>query len=92
MALGESGIKLSPEQITEFNNNMNKKPRKIQYINPNPNCPDCFGTGEVYDIVPYGSTTAQLPSFCSCVEERCDEDTDEIIIVTNQGDQEDFLP
>ncbi len=56
------------------------KPRKVQHITPKSDCPDCFGTGEVYDTVPYGSTTAQLPSFCSCVEEQADEDTDEIMI------------
>ena len=53
---------------------------KTQFITPNPDCPDCFGTGEVTDIVPYGSTTANLISWCECVEKQADEDTDEIVI------------
>ncbi|MBM3136528.1 MAG: hypothetical protein FJZ89_14855 [Chloroflexi bacterium] len=54
--------------------------KKIQRIRPAPNCPHCFGEGRVYDPVPYGSGSTLLPSFCQCVEEQADEDTDEIII------------
>ena len=61
--------------------------RKVQRIKPRPDCPSCFGEGTVYDTVDYGSTTAQLPSNCACVEEQADEDTDEIEI-----DLSDWLP
>ena len=54
---------------------------KKQQIKPNPNCNDCFGWGTIYDTVDYGSTTAQLPSFCACVEDQADEDTDEIELI-----------
>jgi len=53
---------------------------KTQRIRPDPDCKQCHGEGYVYDRVPYGSTYAMLPSYCSCVEEQADEDTDEIII------------
>lgn len=36
-------------------------------IKPDPNCLACHGRGEFYDTVPYGSTTASMPSFCDCV-------------------------
>jgi len=47
---------------------------KMQTIKPDPNCPECHGTGEVYDWVDYGSTRVSMPSFCSCVENQTDED------------------
>lgn len=53
---------------------------KIQTIKPDPNCTFCHGEGTVYDTVDYGSTTAQLPSYCDCVESQADEDTDDIEI------------
>jgi hypothetical protein len=51
----------------------------IVRITPDPDCKNCLGTGIVYDIVDYGSTTARLSSFCNCVEaqigdELMDED------------------
>lgn len=45
-------------------------------IKPDLNCKECHGTGEVFDIVDYGSTTASFPSFCSCVEEQIPEGFD----------------
>ena len=51
---------------------------KTQKIKPYPECSFCHGNGEVFDIVPYGSTTTSIPSFCECVECQTDEDTDEI--------------
>jgi hypothetical protein len=54
---------------------------KAQKITPKAGCPHCHGTGMVYDIVDYGSTTARLPSFYECVEDQADEDTDEIELV-----------
>jgi len=59
---------------------MNKE-EKVQKIKPDPDCKWCYGDGVVYDTVDYGSTTAQLPSYCNCVEEQADEDTDDIEIV-----------
>jgi hypothetical protein len=53
----------------------------IQKITPEPGCKYCHGTGMVYDIVDYGSTTARLPSYCSCVEDQADEDADDIELV-----------
>lgn len=53
---------------------------KKQTIVPPPDCRWCQGTGLVYDSVPYGSGGAMLPSFCGCVEEQADEDTDEIVL------------
>ena len=54
-------------------------------ITPNPNCKFCHGSGTVYDIVDYGSTTASMPSDCGCVDEQLPEDfdylTDEVEIV-----------
>ncbi len=53
-------------------------------ITPDPKCGECHGDGEVFDIVPYGSTVAHLPSFCDCVTDQVDyfhSDTDEIEIV-----------
>ena len=64
-----------------------------QQIKPNPECSQCHGWGTVYDTVDYGSTTAQLPSFCACVEEQADEDTDEIELILEpikEGVEEDF--
>jgi len=54
---------------------------KIQRITPKAGCKFCHGTGKVYDVVDYGSTTARLPSFCECVEDQADEDTDDIELV-----------
>ena len=54
-------------------------------IRPDPSCKACHGEGTVYDTVDYGSTTAQLPSWCECVErqipETFDDRTDEIVII-----------
>lgn len=33
-------------------------------------CRSCRGTGTIIDIVPYGSTTAELKSGCECVWEN----------------------
>ena len=48
----------------------------IYKITPNPNCSFCHGSGTVYDIVPYGSTTASMPSNCVCIDEQLPEDFD----------------
>ena len=40
-----------------------------------PTCKFCRGTGVVYDTVDYGSTTAQMPSTCECVEDVEDADS-----------------
>ena len=50
-----------------------------QMIKPKPDCEFCYGDGMVYDSVPYGSTSALLPSFCECVEAQANED-DEIVL------------
>ncbi len=39
------------------------------------NCKFCHGDGTFYDTVPYGSTTAQLPSDCECIFEDIDDIT-----------------
>jgi len=59
---------------------------KTQKIMPDPDCKFCRGEGMVYDTVDYGSTTAQFPTFCNCVEEQADEDTDEIVLVLPEPD------
>ena len=46
-------------------------------IKPVPGCKYCHGSGEVYDIVPYGSTVAYLPSICICVEDQIPDDFDD---------------
>ena len=46
----------------------------IMKIQPDPNCEYCHGTGEVWDTVDYGSTTASFLSLCSCIEEQIPED------------------
>ena len=53
----------------------------VQKIYPKQDCPHCHGNGEVFDIVPYGSTTAMMPSLCECVEAQADEDVDDIELV-----------
>lgn len=53
----------------------------VQKIYPKQDCPYCHGDGEVFDIVPYGSTTASFPSWCECVESQADEDIEEIELV-----------
>ncbi len=47
---------------------------RVIKIEPDYYCGHCFGTGEVYDIVDYGSTVTYLPSFCHCVEEQLSEE------------------
>ena len=37
---------------------------------PNPHCEFCNGSGTVYDMVDYGSTTVSMPSQCECVEDN----------------------
>ena len=49
----------------------------IYKVTANPNCKYCHGSGTVYDTVPYGSTTASLPSNCNCVEEQLPEEFDD---------------
>ncbi len=51
-------------------------------ITPDPKCGECNGDGEIFDIVPYGSTVAHLPSFCDCVTDQVEDwdDDDEIEI------------
>ena len=51
----------------------------IYKVTPNPGCKHCRGSGTVYDTVPYGSTTAQMPSDCSCIEEQLPEEFDEMV-------------
>lgn len=69
----------------------------IYKITPLADCKACHGSGTVYDIVDYGSTTAELPSGCSCVDEQLpeefDDSIDEIEIVDNSwqgGDGPEF--
>jgi hypothetical protein len=62
--------------IIPFGGHLVKDCDCIMKIKPNPNCTTCHGVGEVYDSVPYGSTTAQLVSFCGCVESQIPEDYD----------------
>jgi len=38
---------------------------------PCPDCPYCYGTGTVYDSVPYGSTNVPMDTECECVEYEC---------------------
>lgn len=54
---------------------------KVQLITPKAGCKFCHGTGIIYDIVDYGSTTARLPSFCDCVEDQVDDDTDNVELI-----------
>lgn len=61
---------------------------KAQVIKPVQSCPHCRGEGQVYDSVPWGATTTLMPSFCTCVEEQCDEDTDEIVLDFDPLDNE----
>jgi hypothetical protein len=37
----------------------------------NPNCRECYGTGTVYDWVPYGIGSITMPSQCDCVVASC---------------------
>lgn len=39
-----------------------------------PDCPRCDGTGTIYNIVPYGSTTATETLDCDCPFEELDEE------------------
>lgn len=41
---------------------------------PDPDCPVCHGTGEVFDWVPYGDTRVRLYSACECTWEEEEED------------------
>ena len=54
-----------------------------QFVKPDPDCKLCRGTGEVFDSVDYGSTTASLPSFCDCVEMQVAdyEDIDIVLVL-----------
>lgn len=59
-------------------------------IQPDPNCKYCNGTGEVWDVVDYGSTTASFPSLCSCVEDQIPEEWDgEIELIFEDCNHED---
>jgi len=49
---------------------------KTIHVTPISNCPYCHGDGYVYDTVDYGSTTSQMQSLCSCIEEQIPEDFD----------------
>mgnify|MGYP001559827448 FL=1 len=42
-------------------------------------CKFCHGSGTVYDTVPYGSTTAQMPSDCDCVKQQLPEEFDYLV-------------
>jgi len=57
-------------------------------ITANEDCHYCHGSGTVYDSVPYGSTTADMPSTCGCVEEQVPEEfndfTDEIEVIPSR--------
>jgi len=44
--------------------------QKIVYVKPDPCCPYCYGKGEV----DYGSSSANILSFCFCVEEQVEDD------------------
>ena len=61
---------------------------KKEYIKPVPDCEFCHGEGTVYDPVDYGSTTVQMSSFCNCVEEQADENTEEIVLVLGEQPNE----
>jgi len=58
----------------------------IYKITPDPNCPICRGSGEVYEHHPYGSTTATETLWCDCMVEQLPEEwddwNDEIELVT----------
>lgn len=59
----------------------------IYKITPLADCRYCHGSGIVYDIVPYGSTTASMPSDCGCIWEQVpyfNDDEDDIEIVQLQ--------
>ena len=59
-------------------NTWNKEHTKVQKIKPDLHCEYCHGSGEVYDSVPYGMGNTLMASWCSCVEEQVDQDTDDI--------------
>lgn len=61
-------------------------------IKPDPNCKWCRGSGIVYDSVSYGSTTAQLPSTCECVEAQVPEDYDGEIEIDLSEMKEEYDP
>lgn len=48
--------------------------RRIFSITPLPNCRFCYGTGEVAERHPYGSTYATEYLTCDCVLEQLPED------------------
>jgi len=60
-----------------------------QKITPKAGCRSCHGSGLVYDVVDYGSTTARLESFCECVEDQADDPTEEIELV-EYGEADNF--
>ena len=55
-----------------------------QTIKPKPDCEFCHGDGEVFDSVPYGSTSTLLPSLCECVEAQANEDDEIVLDVTDE--------
>ena len=69
---------------------MEKEPRKL-VLRPSESCSYCHGSGTVYDTVPWGSTTAQMPSTCECVHDSApadatDEEMDNAEIDTSAAD------
>ena len=45
-------------------------------MKPDPDCPVCGGTGEVFDLVPYGDTNVRMYSACDCCLDEEEEDAE----------------
>lgn len=43
--------------------------KRTYTVKPNKECKQCYGSGEVYDWVDYGSTRVSMPSICECAYE-----------------------
>lgn len=76
-------------RLRKILDSISPKDRVLQ-IQPDQNCEFCRGSGEIFDSVDYGSTTAQLPSFCGCVEEQVAEEYEDWDIVLVFPDKEDM--
>lgn len=48
---------------------MSTRRKEVEVI-ADPHCPECHGTGIVFDWVPYGSTNVRMESGCDCVHPR----------------------
>ncbi len=70
----------------------------IYKVTPLASCKFCRGSGTVYDIVDWGSTTASMPSDCECIDEQLPEEFDylvdevEIVEAGEQGKKRPELP